>query len=359
MAATRQRSGLRRPRRDSSPGQVLVLFALGITVLFAAAGMAFDVGRFYSERRFLQNAADAAALAGASGMLPNTLGPGLGPSPDSALSRAKVTASLNRAYKNGPTPVIVKDADVVIDTGERTVKVTTRRDPADGPGEGVVTYFAKVFGIKQLLMTATATAKADPAGGVCNDVVPFAAIPQDSTGWTVGQVDTVQFSTDPNTGNFGLLDFSSLPNGSCEESPCKSNPGASPLPCEIETGLNCCLQENTDISIDTNPGAKVGPVRTGLKDRWDADDDHDTETYAQYLAKPNPSMKRVIVFPIIKNWAPTGRTTVHIDGFGAFFLRQAPDVNTATLYVEYVDVIRPGIADPNSTSSVYVLHLIQ
>ena len=69
MAATRRRSGLRRPRRDSSPGQVLVLFALGITVLFAAAGMAFDVGRFYSERRFLQNAADAAALAAANALI--------------------------------------------------------------------------------------------------------------------------------------------------------------------------------------------------------------------------------------------------------------------------------------------------
>ena len=48
-------------RRDA--GQVLVIFAVAITVLFAAAGLAFDVGRFYSERRFLQNAADAGALA--------------------------------------------------------------------------------------------------------------------------------------------------------------------------------------------------------------------------------------------------------------------------------------------------------
>src|SRR4029078_9397226 len=69
MAAPRPRAALRRPQRDSSPGQVLVLFALGITVLFAAAGMAFDVGRFYSERRFLQNAADAAALAAANALI--------------------------------------------------------------------------------------------------------------------------------------------------------------------------------------------------------------------------------------------------------------------------------------------------
>jgi hypothetical protein len=49
-------------------GQVLVIFALSITVLFAAAGLAFDVGRFYSERRFLQNAADAGALAAANAL---------------------------------------------------------------------------------------------------------------------------------------------------------------------------------------------------------------------------------------------------------------------------------------------------
>ena len=41
-----------------------MIFALGITVLFGAAGLAFDVGRFYSERRFLQNAADAARPLG-------------------------------------------------------------------------------------------------------------------------------------------------------------------------------------------------------------------------------------------------------------------------------------------------------
>ena len=35
----------------------------------AAAGLAFDVGRFYSERRFLQNAADAGALAIANALI--------------------------------------------------------------------------------------------------------------------------------------------------------------------------------------------------------------------------------------------------------------------------------------------------
>ena len=56
-------------RSAGSSGQVLVLFALAIVMLLAAAGLAFDIGRFYSERRFLQNAADAAALAAANSLI--------------------------------------------------------------------------------------------------------------------------------------------------------------------------------------------------------------------------------------------------------------------------------------------------
>jgi hypothetical protein len=61
--------GRRGPDGRREGGQVLVIFALSITLLFAAAGLAFDIGRFYSERRYLQNAADAAALAAANAMI--------------------------------------------------------------------------------------------------------------------------------------------------------------------------------------------------------------------------------------------------------------------------------------------------
>jgi len=59
--------GRTRPERDH--GQVLVVFALGVAGLLAAAGVAIDIGRFYSEHRFLQNAADAAALAAANALI--------------------------------------------------------------------------------------------------------------------------------------------------------------------------------------------------------------------------------------------------------------------------------------------------
>jgi Flp pilus assembly protein TadG len=58
-----------RGRPEGARGQVLVIFALSLVAIMAAAGLAFDIGRFYSERRFLQNAADAGALAIANALI--------------------------------------------------------------------------------------------------------------------------------------------------------------------------------------------------------------------------------------------------------------------------------------------------
>lgn len=56
---------LRTNRRSDERGQVLVLAAIMMTVLLATASIAVDMGRFVGEKRFLQNAADAATLAAA------------------------------------------------------------------------------------------------------------------------------------------------------------------------------------------------------------------------------------------------------------------------------------------------------
>jgi hypothetical protein len=105
------RSTRRRPEghREASRGQVLVIFALGITVLFGAAGLAFDVGRFYSERRFLQNAADAAALAAANALI-------RGESIPSADSRAREVLTQNFTRSpSGNTPALPPATPVYAD----------------------------------------------------------------------------------------------------------------------------------------------------------------------------------------------------------------------------------------------------
>src|SRR4029078_11217586 len=63
-----------RPSRDhdNERGQILVLFAGGLIALLLIAALAFDVGMMLVERRDEQNAADAAALAGARYVLTDT-----------------------------------------------------------------------------------------------------------------------------------------------------------------------------------------------------------------------------------------------------------------------------------------------
>jgi hypothetical protein len=58
--------------RPGQSGQIVVIFALSITVLMLIAALAFDAGMMVLERRDEQNAADAAALAGSRYVAENT-----------------------------------------------------------------------------------------------------------------------------------------------------------------------------------------------------------------------------------------------------------------------------------------------
>src|SRR5438067_8707617 len=55
----------RRAYRRAHRGQALVFLALATLILMRAMGLALDGGYNYAQRRQMQNAADAAALAGA------------------------------------------------------------------------------------------------------------------------------------------------------------------------------------------------------------------------------------------------------------------------------------------------------
>jgi hypothetical protein len=56
---------MERSKTQAQAGQTLVLVALALVALLGITALAIDGGRLYSERRYMQNAADAGALAGA------------------------------------------------------------------------------------------------------------------------------------------------------------------------------------------------------------------------------------------------------------------------------------------------------
>jgi hypothetical protein len=81
-------------QQNREGGQALVLVALFLSAMLAFAALGIDVGRFMAERRFLQNAADAAALAAANKMI----------SGGSVLdAEAAARASLTLNFANDPT----------------------------------------------------------------------------------------------------------------------------------------------------------------------------------------------------------------------------------------------------------------
>jgi len=84
-------AAMRAPR--SARGQVLVLVALLLVILLAFAGLAIDVGRQVAERRHVQTAADAAALAACRSLI-------AGDSDNAAAADARQTALVN--LENSP-----------------------------------------------------------------------------------------------------------------------------------------------------------------------------------------------------------------------------------------------------------------
>src|SRR6266852_3732648 len=57
--------------RRGKKAQSLVIVALSATALFGIIALSLDAGRLYFQRRDVQNAADAGALAGAQELIPN------------------------------------------------------------------------------------------------------------------------------------------------------------------------------------------------------------------------------------------------------------------------------------------------
>jgi len=102
----------RHGRRDGEQGYIMVMFGLLLVPLLLMAGLAVDVGHWYSRTSDMRRAADAAALAGVVWL------------PDEAAAR---TAALAAAARNGFVPSSTIEITVTSSTqSDRRLKVTIR-----------------------------------------------------------------------------------------------------------------------------------------------------------------------------------------------------------------------------------------
>ncbi|HUQ31202.1 MAG TPA: pilus assembly protein TadG-related protein [Pyrinomonadaceae bacterium] len=352
----------RKTDRKGERGSVLAIASLGMLTLLLAVGLGVDISRMYLTKTELQNASDAAALAGVSGLDGS-------PSGITKATNRAVQAMNNYAFNktnvaipranvlfavNLDGPYMSEGAASAAATNIRFVRVTTPDLPSS------VSFAAPILGDKRDL-SATATAGFSvPINVFCN-FIPLSVIDYDVP-MMPGNVYTIRSgpSNSPSPGNYQILAVAGR--------------GGSSVEFGIGGGVDACAEAGATYDVDTKPGVTAGKVRTGVNSRFDdyqgsqldpAQYPPDTNvkeniTYDQYrdgTAVQVPTHtgvpgRRIVIIPIVKlsEYDP-GRNTVKFNRFGVFFLRtKVGSGNGGDIQAEYIDdivVAGTGGYDPN------------
>lgn len=135
-------------------GSVLVLAAVSLSAILGTMALALDVGVLFTARGEAQKAADAAALAGAASFI-------AAPRDGAAAAQAAAEVAGRNLVRNRPV-ALLPGQDLTVDAERERVTVTVRRLGARG--DGVSTFFARMFGVASVDVEASATAEALPVG---------------------------------------------------------------------------------------------------------------------------------------------------------------------------------------------------
>jgi len=178
-------------------GATLVWVMLAMVALIVMAALTIDGGYAYVQRRRMQNAADAAAMAGAR---TRALGG----------STAQVGAVVNQyAAANGATGV-----SWIYPTGQKIEVTASCAFP---------TFFAGVIGLWQMTASATAEASVQYLSEAGN-LLPMIVNDRD---FNIGQIYELWGDDREAPGNFGWLDWNGVPVGNPELANNIANPGNS------------------------------------------------------------------------------------------------------------------------------------
>jgi len=156
----RRGGGRARSLVGNERGAISFFLAAGMTVFLSATAIAVDLGMLATARAEAQNAADAAALAGASSLI---FLPG---DADNARAWAKEYATRNKVRGQAVT-LRDQDIDIIGDT----VRVRVHRTGTHG-GQ-VSTTFGRVIGFDGVDVSTVAAAEASIQVGQVNCLLPF------------------------------------------------------------------------------------------------------------------------------------------------------------------------------------------
>jgi Flp pilus assembly protein TadG len=261
----------------SDKGIVLFMTAAGLVALIGFIALAIDMGMLYTARADCQKIADAAALAGAKEAFFYT------PiDPDATAKTAAVSAARANYTPQDSNDNRLQPANVVVNTAQRTVHVTVTRTAANQ--NPVATYFARIFGIDTVDVTATATAEVyrptvggPPFGSKC--IKPWLLPDQYDFGSGLETIDETDggknfnikqgdsaLSTAP-----GQYLIANLPQGSTPPlCPSCGDPSQATNGADLyRQNISCCNRNpifcGVMLDFDTENGNKVGPTGQGVQ----------------------------------------------------------------------------------------------
>ena len=361
---------LQRRDRNQERGSVMVLAAIGMLTLLLAVGLGVDISHLYLAKNELQNAADASALAGASGLNFHSTG--------ITLATNRAIAAMNK-YEFNKQGIPFTAANVRF--------AANLSDFDSGPGLDQVQAAAVASTIQFVKV-----------------VTPVSPVPMSFAGFAIGSsrnltaqaVGGVSAPLNVFTGYLPLFlidddSLSSLQPGNLYT--VRSAPGSSISPgnyqilaidgsggADDRIDLASAVQNLVGPGgyVSTKPGVTSGAIRQGLNTRFDdyggstldptyfPPDTNVQEgiTYDQYL-NGSPSQapshdgvagRRVVLLPIMKLSAVAGgRTSVQIDHFGAFFLQtKVTGGNGGDIQMEYIGtrvLVGSGGYDPTAPTN--------
>jgi Flp pilus assembly protein TadG len=363
--------------RRGERGSVLAISTFGMLAFLLATGLCIDISHFYLVRGELQNAADAAALAGATAL--NSDDGGIAKAADYAVQ------SLNK-YEFNKKGVSIPRSNVLFAknlNGPYVNEATAKGQAKDirfvqvsvPPAAVSTTFAAPVLGASRNV-SADATAGMSVSLNKFCDYIPVTAIDSDGVYFAPGQTYTIRRPPGGavTPGNYQILAI--------------DGPGASDDRIGLGRGVRNCLGAGSN--VQTKPGVSAGAVRQGINTRFgeygggldpgDYPPDENVQeniNYQQYLdaqqaidANNSPASgtfqppsrgvaergRRVVLIPIIREGEfNEGRDTVRIDRFAAFFLQTKVDNgNGGDIKAEYIGirtVIGRGGYDPSGGAS--------
>lgn len=290
-------------------GAITIIVAMSMVVLLLFAALVIDIGMIAVNKSKLQNACDAAALAGAQELPFDT-------------TKAEAVAR-QYAGENGVEDKYIKTS---FSEGNSKITVTAENKPVEF-------FFAKIVGINEGQVSAKASAINAPISKYGKGLRPFGVEEPEFKPFITGQTVILKVGADDNyKGNFGPVALN-------------DKSGASVYKDTIINGSN--KSHYVGEKIPTETGNMVQATLKAVQELLDGCNHTPPCTFD----RNNSDCTRIITVPLVDTLEVEGNKEITIMGFAKFFLEDVVIIGGKNGHVEikgvFMEEVDAGGIDPS------------